>query len=74
MIKEDSNKCYETLYHCIYSIINIGNLLEPFLPFSSERLRKIVGVKEISWQPLSVPVGKIGAVDLLFKRLDKSES
>ena len=73
MIKEDSNKCYETLYHCIYSIINIGNLLEPFLPFSSERLRKIVGVKEISWQPLSVPVGKIGAVELLFKRLDKSE-
>lgn len=72
-IKEDKEVCYKTLYHCVYSILNIANLLEPFLPFSSKVVKEMLGIEESSWHTLQVQEMTIESVNLLFKRLDKRE-
>lgn len=70
-IKEDRNICYHTLYNCIYSILNISNLLEPFLPFSSHQVKEMLAIKQNKWQPLELVETILGEVKILFERLDK---
>lgn len=70
-IKEDSNACYKTLYNCIYSIINISNLLEPFLPFSSESVAHMLDTTDTHWHPIAVPNTTIKGIKILFERLEK---
>lgn len=71
VIKEDPKACYAILYSCVYSIINIANLLEPFIPFSTKQVRQMIGIKDFSWAPIEVPDGKIDTVKVLFERLEK---
>lgn len=70
-IKENRNICYHTLFNCIYSILNISNLLEPFLPFSSATVKKILAIKQNNWEPLDVVETTLKEVEILFERLDK---
>lgn len=70
-IKDDRGVCYHTLYNCIYSIINIANLLEPFLPFSSAVVKEMLEVEENGWRSLNVVETNIKEVEILFQRLDK---
>ena len=44
----DSNKkkCSETLYICVQIIANLANLLEPFMPYSSEKIRGFLNIEE----------------------------
>ena len=72
-IKEDRNLCYHTLYNCIYSILNISNLLEPFLPFSSAVVKKMLDIEQNGWQPLDVAQTTLKEVNILFERLDKPQ-
>jgi methionyl-tRNA synthetase len=72
-IKEDKEVCYHTLYNCVYAIINIANLLEPFLPFSYEKVKEMLCVNERGWKPIDVPNTTIKTLSILFERLDKVE-
>lgn len=38
-IKEDQQSCGSTLYTCVQIIANLANLLQPFLPFSCDKIR-----------------------------------
>jgi methionyl-tRNA synthetase len=63
--------CSDTLYNCVQIIANLAVLLEPFLPFSSEKIIQWLSI-ENGWSVKNVPVGfSISVPEILFERLDK---
>ncbi|MDR6722846.1 methionyl-tRNA synthetase [Paenibacillus amylolyticus] len=70
-IKEDKAACRTTLSTCVQIIANLSNVLEPFVPFACEKIRKFLSLEQPSWQPIKVPVNrKIHELELLFERID----
>ncbi len=71
-IKSDINKCKETLNTCVQIIANCSLLLNPFLPFSSAKIRNILKIENASWHYIEVPASlELGMVEILFERIDK---
>lgn len=71
-IKNDTEKCKETLNTCVQIIANLSLLLEPFLPFSSARVRNMVKIEKAVWQYTEIKSGlKLNPVEVLFERIDK---
>lgn len=71
-VKNDLPKCKATLNTCVQVIANLSMLLDPFLPFSSKKLRETLSLGGSSWQPVTVPSDTaLGNVEILFERLDK---
>ena len=71
-IKSDVEKCKETLNTCVQIIANLSNLLEPFLPFSSAKVRNLLEIEKATWQCIEVPSSlELGKVEILFERIDK---
>ena len=71
-IKSNVEKCKETLNTCIQIIANLSLLLEPFLPFSSAKVRKMLKIEKAVWQKIEIAAGlDLGAVEILFERIDK---
>ena len=69
---EDPEECRNTIYHCVQLIANLAVLLGPFLPFSSAKLRKTLGLTA-DWRPQSVPAGfPVPDPEILFERIDRS--
>ncbi|HEK9102695.1 methionine--tRNA ligase [Bacillus pfraonensis] len=68
--EENPAACEETIYTCVYLIVNFAQLLEPFLPFSSERVRNILSISSVSWECKNVLPKQIGHVQPLFERID----
>lgn len=67
----DPSKCADTLYNCVQIIANLAVLLEPFLPFSSSKIKRWLAVGD-GWSVKAVPAGfEIPKPDILFERLDK---
>lgn len=67
----DEDTCKNTLYQCVQIIANLAVLLYPFLPFSSEKICKWLGINN-HWEKQSVPSGyALPKVEILFKRIDK---
>ena len=67
----DLERCQNTLYNCVQIIANLAVLLEPFLPFTSE---KVSGWLKLSneWKPQYISSGyELPEVELLFNRIDK---
>lgn len=64
--------CSETIYNCVQIIANLAVLLEPFLPFSSAKMKDWLAI-ENGWSVKSVPVEfLIPEPAILFERLDKN--
>jgi methionyl-tRNA synthetase len=69
---EDKNKCANTMYTCVQLVVNFANLLEPFLPFSSEKVLGWFDMKP-DWNIRFVPAGtKFKEAEILFKPLEKN--
>lgn len=72
-VNSDMDGCKNTIYNCIYVIGNLSNLLTPFLPESSEKVKTWLGIHENQWDLIELEKGReIGEVSILFQRLDKS--
>lgn len=69
-VKEDVAAGNQTLATCVYIIANLSQLLQPFLPFCSEKIREMLGVKEVMWYEQVELPSVIGEVTPLFDRLD----
>lgn len=66
----DPAACADTLFNCVQLIANISILLYPFLPFSSEKTEKWLGVTS-SWRPQYVSKGRpLPDISVLFERID----
>lgn len=71
-VKEDMNKCKDTLYSCVQIIANLSNLLYPFTPFASEKIKKFLNINENCWSKVIVPKGtRVNDIEILFERIDK---
>ena len=68
--EDDPASCEETIYNCVYLIANFANLLEPFLPFSSERVRNTLSIVNRNWEPQNTLPNRIDSVQPLFERID----
>ena len=71
-INTDKSECTNTIYNCLISIINLSNLLNPFLPFSSKKVKEWLNCDVETWKYINLEVGtEIGDFGILFERLDK---
>lgn len=70
-IKTDRNKCSNAIYICVQLINNLANLLEPFIPESSLKIRGFLGVNKATWSYTEKKTGKIGTIEVLFEKIDK---
>ena len=70
-IKTNISKCKNTLYNCVYIIINLALLLEPYLPASSAKVIKWFNLDPAWKVQQAVPGFNIPQTEVLFKRLDK---
>lgn len=65
----DPAACGDTLYNCVQIIANLAVCLQPFLPFSSEKVLAWLGL-DSRWAVKSVPAGlAIPQPEILFERL-----
>ncbi|MCL1913939.1 MAG: methionine--tRNA ligase [Eubacteriaceae bacterium] len=67
----DLSHCAQTIFNCVQIAANLAVLLKPFIPFSSEKIVKWLGIDD-SWSLKSIPaLLPIPEPELLFERLDK---
>lgn len=72
-IKENREDCGYTLHTCVQIIVNLSNLLHPFIPFSCEEIGKFLTLEQPAWRLTLVPANrKIQKLKLLFERIDIS--
>jgi methionyl-tRNA synthetase len=68
---ENKDKCDSTLNNCVQIIANLAVLLQPFLPFSSQKIANWLNLNN-EWKPQYVQEGyKLSDISILFERLDK---
>jgi len=77
--KSDMALCAATVHTCIQAVRTLGVLLEPFLPFASEKIRISLNVPKEQWtwhraaEPLAVGHTLGPAPEVLFRKLDPKE-
>ncbi len=63
--------CNNTIYNCVQLTACLAVLLAPFLPFSSEKVCRLLSL-DTGWIPKNVPAGyELPEIPLLFQRIDK---
>lgn len=63
-------ECEDTLYNCIQLAGNLGILLAPFLPFSSEKVLSWLQLEK-GWRPQYVSAGhKLPETEILFQKIE----
>jgi methionyl-tRNA synthetase len=71
-INNNIEKCCNTIYNCLFSIINISNLLHPFLPESSQKVKGWYGSNIDKWECIDLDAEiTFAEFEILFERLDK---
>ena len=75
-IKENPDKCATTINLCIQAAKTIAVLMQPFMPFSAEKIWKMLGftgqIQQQLWDDcnLDVPQGQpFGKVEILFEKI-----
>ncbi|WP_313892057.1 methionine--tRNA ligase [Psychrobacillus sp.] len=69
-INEDKEACDNTLLTCMFIIVNISQLLSPFLPFTSEKVKEMLNLEEYKWEVMEKSTYTLNVVTPLFERLD----
>lgn len=73
-IEKNRQQCYQTIYTCIQIIVNVVNLLYPFMPFACEKISNALKLEEAIWSFVEKKEGVIGELDILFERIDKKKA
>jgi len=67
---EDPNDCQNTLFTCVQVIANLSVLLNPFLPFSSEKIQNWLQIGNI-WEFIRIASGFVlPQTEILFEKLE----
>lgn len=69
-VKTDKEHCKETLATCIYIIQNFGQLLQPFLPYASKEIGKMLNITLNSWDVINTLPLQIVQLKPLYDRID----
>jgi methionyl-tRNA synthetase len=68
--KEEEEKRETTMATCTFLIINFAQLLHPFLPQSSEKVKNMLNLPELSWRVSTHIPLTVENVKTLFERID----
>lgn len=71
VIKEDKEAAGAILYDCVLIIANLSNILNPFLPYSCEKIRQMLKLEGTNWEYIKLQQVKLDKVFTLFERIDK---
>jgi len=73
-IKTDPARVETILNVCVQICASLAVAMEPFMPFMSERLVRILGLGKLSWEQIAtviIPAGTVlGQPELLFEKID----
>lgn len=70
-VKASPKDCQNTLRSCVYIIVNLAQLLHPFLPFSSDKLKQAFNIEKIQWRAIDINnSSSINISEPLFERID----
>lgn len=72
-IHENREECKNTLLTCVHMISNCAQLLSPFLPFSSGKVKEMLNLDPYNWQPIQKDSYQIFQVSPLFERIDLTQ-
>ena len=79
-IKSDNPKRVEEILNVSFVIVSyLAIISEPFIPFTSEKLKDMIGLKEAHWKDLDNLKDhidfdfKINNKEMLFRRIEDSE-
>jgi len=80
-IRDNIGRCKTTIYVCIQVVGSLGLLMYPFMPFTSERIRKILNIdaelNDLKWGENikdKLSAGHIlGKPEILFRKIEDSE-
>ena len=75
VIKTDPERVKTILNLSLQLTANLAIAFEPFLPFSSEKLRQMLGINKLEWERLGstdlLPAGhQLGEPELLFEKIE----
>jgi methionyl-tRNA synthetase len=78
VVKTDPERVKTILYVSLQITANLAILLEPFLPFSMDKLRGWLGIAELKWDAagrsdLLVPGHMVSYRELMFKKVEDAE-
>ena len=77
LAKTDMNRVATIMNIALQITANLAIVFEPFLPFSMEKLNKMLNVEPLGWERLGstdlLPAGhQLGKAELLFEKIDDS--
>ena len=74
VIKTDEGRVKTILNICLQISANLSTLMEPFMPFSSQKLREFMNIHVIDWAKMGdgvIPAGhELGEAGLLFEKIE----
>jgi len=79
IIKENPERVKTQMYIALQIATALSSLSEPFMPFTSEKLRKILNINRIDWKTISessdlISEGHtIGQAELLFEKIEDEQ-
>ena len=78
LVKTNPERVKTILHVCLQITANLTIALEPFLPFSMEKLRDFLNIQKFSWQDLGItsllPAGhRLNASSLLFEKIEDQQ-
>ena len=77
MVKKVS-KAYEAgeikIYEALQFIINLSNLLDPFMPRTCEKVRTALSLDAPIWSYIEKKEGKVRNIENLFSKIDKKKA
>jgi len=64
--------CERTMYICMKMVTSLAVLIEPFLPFTADKLKKMINFKEQNWDSIATPMvpATINKSEILFKKIE----
>ena len=75
VVKTDPERVKTVIYISLQLTVNLAIAFEPFLPFSSEKLRKMLNMESFEWDRLGrtdllVPGHQLAKPELLFEKIE----
>jgi methionyl-tRNA synthetase len=75
-VKSDKDKCATTINICLQAIYTLAELFSPVIPFSSEKILKMLNLGVVDWNKSGnenlKPGHKLGNVEILFPKIEDS--
>ncbi|MBO5179387.1 MAG: methionine--tRNA ligase [Clostridia bacterium] len=72
--KENIEEFNNVIYTCANLIVNISNIMEPFMPSASEKIRKVFNIEKAKWEMMIIENEvELGEIEPLFVRYDEKD-